>query len=323
MTSSKRLLILLFAAAAVASCGKETAAPESSAPAAAAAASTSYEIPGDRVFPEGIAYNAASGIFYTGSTQDGTLFAGNLDTGEVTVFSAAGSDGRHAATGMKIDSQGRLWVSGAGTGRMFVYDTTDGALIAEYSTPEPDTRFINDVALDSNGNAWFTDSFRPHLFRIDGTAGGEVEPWLDFTGTVLEYEEGFNLNGIVITGDDRYAFVVHTGNGGLFRIDTENQDVIKVDLAGTALAGGDGLLLEGNTLYVVRNRFGEIVPVTLGEDLSTGTVGAGITHESFAFPTTMARAGDSFLVVIAQIDKRESSPELPFIVSRIRVTSQQ
>lgn len=317
MTNSKYLAALLLSALALTSCSRESAAPASGAPEPEAAAPASYVIPGDRVFPEGIAFDAASGTFYTGSTQDGTLFAGNLDSGEVTVFSAAGIDGRHAATGMKTDSQGRLWVSGAGTGRMFVYDTSDGALVAQYTTPEPDTRFINDVVLDTSGNAWFTDSFRPHLFRIDGTEGGDIQPWLDFSGTVLEYEEGFNLNGIAVTSDGRYLFVVHTGNGGLFRIDTETRDVIKVGLGDATLQGGDGLLLENNTLYVVRNRAAQIVPVALGDDLSTGTVGESITDESFAFPTTMARAGDSFLVVIAQIDKREGTPELPFTVSRI------
>lgn len=318
MKKSFPTLFSLIAAIVLASCGGEPAPTE---PPQEDAAPVSFVIPGDRVFPEGIAFDESAGAFYTGSTQDGTLYRGDLNTGEVTVFSAAGADGRLAATGMKVDGAGRLWVSGAGTGHMFVYDTADGSLIARYSTPEPDTRFINDVTLMPGGDAFFTDSFRPHLFRISGTDGGAIEPWLDFTGTVLQYEQGFNLNGIAATRDGQYLFVVHTGNGGLFRIDADSKEVIEVDTGGTALVGGDGLLLEGSTLYVVRNRFGEIVPVTLADDLRSGTIGKSITHESFSFPTTIARAGDSFLVVIAQIDKREGTPELPFTVLRIPVAA--
>lgn len=312
--NNKARLLCLSIVFAVAACGEagDVATTETVAP-------SSYVIPGDRVFPEGVAYNEATGKFYTGSTEDGTLFEGDLASGEVTVFSAAGSDGRHAATGMKIDREGRLWVAGAMTGKMFVYDTGDGGLLASYETPAADLKFINDVALAPSGDAYFTDSFRPYLFRISGTDGGAVEPWLDFTGTALEYEQGFNLNGIAMTDDGRYAFVVHTGNGGLFRIDTASRDVVKVDLGEDALVGGDGLLLDGETLWVVRNRFAEVVPVMLSGDLSEGRVGGGITDESFVFPTTMAKAGDAFLVVISQINRREGTPELPFTIARIPI----
>ncbi len=280
-------------------------------------APASFHLPGDKVFPEGIAYNDASGKFYTGSTSDGTLFEGNLATGEITVFSNGGSDGRHAATGMKIDDKGRLWVAGAMTGQMFVYDTNDGKLLARYETPEADEKFVNDVALAPNGDAYFTDSFRPQLFKISGTDGGLVQPWMDFSGTVLKYEEGFNLNGIAVTDDGRYLLVVHTGHGGLFRIDTGSKEVIKIDLGENTLVGGDGLLLVDNTLYVVLNRFAKIVPIVLSDDFSEGKVGKGITDKSFKFPTTIAKAGNTFLVVISQINARDDTPELPFTISQI------
>jgi sugar lactone lactonase YvrE len=312
MIRKSRLFFPLVAILAIASCSDGNSVPpaDSSLP-------TSFHIPGEAVFPEGIAYNDRTGKFYTGSTQDGTLFEGDLATGEVTVFSEGGSDGRIAATGMKIDKKGRLWVAGAMTGQMFVYDTGDGNLIASYQTPAADVTFINDVALAPNGDAYFTDSFRPYLFRISGTAGGTVDPWLDFTGTALEYEQGFNLNGIAFTGDGHYMFVVHSGNGGLFRIDSGTKEVIEVDLGAGALVGGDGLLLDGNTLYVVLNSSAKIVPVTLSDDFSEGEVGEGMTDESFQFPTTIAKVDDTFLVVISQINKREETPELPFTVMRI------
>jgi len=200
---------------------------------------------------------------------------------------------------------------------MFVYNTADGSLVASYSTPAVEQTFINDVTITPDGAAYFTDSFRPVLFKISDMAGGEAESWLDFTGTVLEYGEGFNLNGIAASPDGRYLLVIHSGNGNLYRIDTETQEVSQVDTGGADLTAGDGILLIGNTLHVTRNQFGEIVPVTMSEDFSTGTAGAAVTDPSLIFPTTIAQAGDSLLVVNSQFNNRGGTPELPFTVSRL------
>jgi len=190
-------------------------------------------------------------------------------------------------------------------------------LVANYTTPEAEQAFINDVTLTPDGSAYFTDSFRPVLFKISGTEGGEAESWLDFTGTVVEYSEGFNLNGIAASPDGRYLLTIHHTSGNLFRIDTGSQEVTQVDVGQADLIAGDGLLLIGDTLYVSRNDFGEIVPVTMSEDYSTGTAGEAIIDPSFISPTTMAQADGSLLVVNSQFNNLGGTPKLPFTVSRI------
>lgn len=305
----------------------ETASAEAPAAAETPAAGTaagvdsslpaSFALPGETVFPEGVSYNPATGKFYVGSTTDGTLYEGDLASGEVRIFSEGGADGRTTAIGTKVDSNGNLWVAGGGTGQMFVYNTADGSLVASYTTPEVEQTFINDLALTPDGSAYFTDSFRPVLFKISGTEGGEAEAWLDFSGTPIQYSEGFNLNGIAATPDGRYLLTIHSPTGNLFRIDTGSQEIIQVDTGGAELTAGDGILLIGKTLYVTRNSFGEIVPVTMSEDYSTGTAGAAFTDPSFIFPTTIAQADDSLLVANSQFNNREGTPELPFSVSRI------
>lgn len=277
----------------------------------------SYALPGESVFPEGVAYNPVSGKFYVGSTGDGTLYEGDVAGGEVNVFSEGGADGRTTAIGMKVDGNGNLWVAGGGTGQMFVYNTADGSQVASYTTPEVEQTFINDVTIAPDGSAYFTDSFRPILFKMSGTEGGEAESWLDFTGTVLEYAEGFNLNGIAATPDGRYLLTVHSPTGNLYRIDTASKEVSLIDTGGADLTAGDGILLIGDTLYVSRNSFGEIVPVTLSEDYSTGTAGEAFTDPSLIYPTTIAQADDSLLVVNSQFNNRGGTPVLPFSVSRI------
>jgi Cu-Zn family superoxide dismutase len=281
----------------------------------------SYALPGESVFPEGVAYNPASGKFYVGSTTDGTLYEGDLASGEVTIFSAGGADGRTTAIGLKVDANGNLWVSGGGTGQMFVYNTADGSLIASYTTPAVEQTFINDATVTPDGSVYFTDSFRPVLFKVSDLAGGEAESWLDFTGTVLEYGEGFNLNGIAATPDGRYLLVIHSGTGSLYRIDSETREVIQVDTGDADLTAGDGILLVDTTLYVTRNRFGEIVPVDMSEEFSVGMAGTPLTDPSLIYPTTIAQAGDSLLVVNSQFNNRGGTPELPFTVSRIPLSN--
>ncbi|MDF3016846.1 MAG: hypothetical protein K0R44_2071, partial [Thermomicrobiales bacterium] len=45
-----------------------------------------FALPAGGGFPEGVAYDAATGDFYVGSTIDGTIYRGNVETGTVEVF---------------------------------------------------------------------------------------------------------------------------------------------------------------------------------------------------------------------------------------------
>jgi len=216
-----------------------------------------YVLPGEQVFPEGVAYRSETGDFYVGSTTDGTVFRGNVEGGpkEAKVFLEPESDGRTTAIGMEVDKERRLFIAGGETGRIFVYDIESANLVRRLDTPDAEPTFLNDVAVTPNGGAYFTDSMRPVLFRVTSTDGGvgEAEPWLNLEGTPAEYEEGFNFNGIDATEDGRYLVAVQSNTGELFRIDTESKEVVEIDLGGETLANGDGLLLDGRTVYVVRN----------------------------------------------------------------------
>ena len=259
----------------------------------------------------------------SGSTTDGTLYVGDVNGDlEMTVFSEGGADGRTTAVGTKVDSDGLLWVAGGGTGQVFVYDTADGSHVATITTPASDATFINDLAITESG-VYFTDSFRSILWRVTDPAQGEAEAWLDFTGTAINYVDGFNLNGIVPTEDGSTLIVVHSGEGELYRIDVATQDVTRIDTGTTPLTSGDGLALIGSTIYVTRNSFGEIVPLELSDDFSTGTGGTVITSDLFGYPTTIAYTGSSFLVANSQFNNRGGTPDLPFTVAQIPLTENE
>src|SRR3954452_15023395 len=76
-----------------------------------AAKPTLYILPGTAIFPEGIAYQQGTGQFYVSSSGNGTIYRGDVKEEMTTVFLPGGADGRTSATGMKVDKQGRLFVS--------------------------------------------------------------------------------------------------------------------------------------------------------------------------------------------------------------------
>ncbi|MBA3389467.1 MAG: SMP-30/gluconolactonase/LRE family protein [Rubrobacter sp.] len=284
------------------------------------AAARTFSLPGGAVFPEGVAYDPATGDFFVGSTRSGAVYRGNVrvGSGEMEVFLEGGADGRGGVTGMKVDREGRLWISGRDSGRAYVYDAGSGELIKVLETPRIASTLINDVTVTEDA-AYFTDSFRTTLFRVPLTPGGvgEMEPWLDFGETPISYREGFNLNGITATEDGRFLITVQFNTGRLYRIDTETREITEIDLGGETLKTGDGLLLDGRTLYVVRESPGEIVPVRLSEDFASGTAGEAFSDPSFRFPTTIAGYEDRLLVVNSQLNT--TRPKLPFTVSSVPI----
>src|SRR5258707_1188090 len=141
-----------------------------------------------------------------------------------------------------------------------VLSVTVGVVTSPGTTPS----FINDVTV-AGGFAYFTDSLRPIIFRAatSGPTVGDMEPWLDLTGTPFVYQDGFNANGIVNFDDGRRLVVVQSNTGKLFRINTATKAVTQIDLGGATVVNGDGLVAHGSRLYVVQNADNQITTVKL------------------------------------------------------------
>jgi Cu-Zn family superoxide dismutase len=218
-----------------------------------------------------------------------------------------------------VDARGRLFVAGRDTSRAFVYDATTGRLLRALRAPGAGRTLVNDVAVTPRA-AYFTDSYRPVLYRtrLAGAQIGDLEPWLDLTATPIPTDAAFNLNGIAASRDGRHLVTIHFDTGRLFRIDTRTRAVHEVRLSGERLRTGDGLLLAGLTLLVVREEPGDIVPVHLSQDLRSGRVGTPFGRERLAFPTTVALRGDRLLVVNSQLDRAPDRARPPFTVAAIR-----
>ncbi len=276
-----------------------------------------WVLPGAAVFPEGIAIDEKTGQFFVGSTTDGTIFSGNAEeAADTTVFLPGGGDGRTAAIGMKVDSRrGRLFVSGGGLGKVFVYDIATKALLAQFAGGLSPT-FINDVTIVPNGDAYFTDSLSSAIYRLSADLQ-TFERFTDFAGTPLTYVAGFNLNGIAATADGAYLITVQSNTGKLFRIDIASKQVVEIERVGAVVQGGDGIFLKNRTLHVLRNSAALLLTFKMSDDFSAAELRSVTTDSSFQFPTTFGRYEDRILVVNSQFDKRATAPVLPFNVSAI------
>lgn len=289
--------------------------------AAVVAQPETYELPGENVFPEGIAVSEDGSTFFVGSTRTGTIFRGDVESGEVEVLAEGAAS---TAIGMEVDPYGRLWVAGGQTGEVFVYDSESGELLQTFETPEAEATFLNDLTFADDA-VYVTDSNRPELFRIGaGEEPGELESFVSFEGTPFEFDAPFNANGIVVSPDGSALVIVHSGNGHLYRVDLETRDVSQVQSSAEPVTAGDGLFLEGNTLYVVRNQLGQVDRLTLSDSGEMAeSAGEPVVHESFGFPTTASVVDGSLLVVNSQFDQQEGEPETPFTVSRVEIPSPQ
>jgi sugar lactone lactonase YvrE len=253
--------------------------------------------------------------FYVGSfvgPSTGQILVGDLRTG---IYSQLVPPTGRMAVGMKFDARSNfLFVAGGTSGGGTVYDTTSGAEIGFYPFLPPGTSIVNDVIVTRDA-AYFTVSTGPFLGRVAlGRHGHPTEgellplpPNFDTPGSCT-----FGLppraNGITATPDGKHLIVVHMSEGELYLIDTTTFTPVPIAVSGGDFAGGgplcagDGILLDGKTLYVVQAPLDRVAVVEMSADYLSGVVTRYIT-EPFAsnpatkFPTTIAEFGSSLYAV--------------------------
>jgi hypothetical protein len=126
-----------------------------------------------------------------------------------------------------------------------------------------------------------------------------------------------NANGISRTPDGRGLLLIHSTAGQLWRVDPRTGATSLVDVGGADLTAGDGLLLLGRTLYVVRNRLNVIVVISLNKAGTRGEVRKEITDSRFDVPTTVASFGDRLYLPNARFGV--PTPEIqPFTAVAVR-----
>jgi sugar lactone lactonase YvrE len=264
----------------------------------------------DGWMPEGITTDGR--FLFSGSLADGALLRANPRTGNTRIIEE-GRQGR-VAVGVDYDRcRDVLWVAGGGTNRIRAHDARTGRRLAVYNFPSENARFINDLVVTRRA-VYATDSFNQELLVVrlglgDRLPGPRAATTLPLTGDLV-YVPGpdqFNLNGIVKSG--RRLLAVQSNKGLLFRINPFTGRTRTVNLGGgSPLSFGDGLEIDGDILYVVRNQLNEIAVVDLGRRLRRGEVVAHLTDDDFDIPTTVALLGDSLYAVNARFGTAGPQP---------------
>jgi hypothetical protein len=243
---------------------------------------------GHEFFVGGISFSSSFGPLFFGVTHPvsalaGAIYKGNLRTGVGTILapptgkpvSGLSYDPRtdylYAATGF-VD-----FVTGSFTDQgVIVYDASSGGVITEITFG--DGIVINDCLVTRTG-VYCTDSANPDLYKVVLEKGGrlpstpvvEVIPMPDFEMNTDGL--GLNANGLVGDFDGRQLVIVNINTGVLYRVDTASGEASPLDIEGAEqlFPNGDGLYLDGRTLYIIQNFQDKIAVVQLSGDLTGGS----------------------------------------------------
>ncbi|MFK7977581.1 MAG: SMP-30/gluconolactonase/LRE family protein [Halioglobus sp.] len=275
--------------------------------------------------PEGIAFDE----------QDRAFFATSLNGASITRIDAQGNetlfreaDNSATLVGAKVDSERRkLWVcarevmqSGSQTdNRVWVFDLGTGEATMEFLLGAIATNgSCNDLALDSAGNAYVTDSSNPNVYRLDGTSG---------EGTLLVSDPlfadvttlGLGLNGIAVQSDDSGLIVGKFAPASLFHIALDDSNAITpITLSGDALPSPDGLAFLGADLYTVADS--AVSKIQLSNASSAGAV---TTVEQISGLSTATVAEGALYVIKSEVTRSvlNAPLQLPFEIFKVDLSA--
>jgi len=271
--------------------------------------------------PEGITLGTGH-TAYTGSLNGGAIFTLDLRSGDVEMIAEPGS---RMAVGNAFDPRsGYLFVAGGAFGQAYIFDTSNGELVQQYQLTDTAVTFINDVVVTKNA-AYFTDSFQGQYYVLPLEPQGELPDPMDvatipLSGDFVNVPGAFNANGIDATSNGKQLIIVNSGLGMLYLVEPESGIATAIDLGGELVSSGDGILLQGKTLYVVQNVMNQIAVVQLDSHLTSGRITGFLTNPNFRVPTTIAKFGDALYAVNARFDQvaaGQPSPDDTFEAVRV------
>ncbi len=257
--------------------------------------------------PEGIAAGTGA-IGYASSRANGSVYRFNVRTGKGSVL-VKGRKGR-GSYGMKV-ANGRIYVAGGPTGFVYVYDARTGRPVA---AADVQGTFVNDVIVTPQA-AYFTESQKPVLY-VFPISGGQPHA-LNLTGDWQQVPDQINENGIAATPDGKTLILVNSNTGKLFTVDPASGAATEIDLGGQTVTNGDGILLKGRTLYVVRNQNNEVAVVRLDAGLRSGRIVRRIKDADFDTPTTAALIAGRLYAVNARFTVQNPKPTTKYQVVRV------
>jgi hypothetical protein len=237
-------------------------------------------------------------------TNAGAIYKGNLITGEGQIL--VPPTGK-PLIGLSYDARTDYLYAATGFGNpnrergVKVYAATSGRLLGEIIFGEMG---INDVLVTDTA-VYCTDSVSTTLYKLpledDGKVFSSTFEKIEMTG--FEMVEGINANGLVGDFDGKELLIINLSTGVLYLVDTESGAASPVNIQGsaTSFVNGDGLYMDGRTLYICENfsnfPLGRIAVVELSDDLTEGTFIKYIESDDFAIPTTIIGFGNCIYAI--------------------------
>jgi sugar lactone lactonase YvrE len=267
-------------------------------------------VPQAGLSPEGVQYDDANKRFIVSSRTKGFISTVRDDS----TFNQLADDPRLISTiGVNLDaSRSRILVAvsdnGANTSRttattlrkraaVAIFNATSGALSSyvDLGGLRPAlNHFANDIAVDSQGNAYITDSLSPIIYKVD--AQGTATVFLENAQLSAATATGFGLNGIVFHPDG-YLLVAKSDDGKLFKVPLNNPTGFTLVTSNQSLTGADGLLLfDPTTLVVVAGSQSTVFRMTTTDAWATTTRTASFATGAVS-PTTITKRGSDAYVL--------------------------
>jgi sugar lactone lactonase YvrE len=178
--------------------------------------------------------------------------------------------------------------------------------------------FINDVALDPQGNAYVTNSFSPVIYKVDPK--GKATVFFQDTAFALPAGE-FGFNGVQY--DERGFLLVAFANQ-LVKIpvnNTTNYSTVRLN----APISPDGLLLskDGKQLVVVSNTGGtpedKVLSFISNNQWQSGSLSTSYSTGA-VFPTTATSDGKRVYVLYSYLNRLlENKEQNTFTIQEVRL----
>jgi sugar lactone lactonase YvrE len=253
------------------------------------------------LYPEGLEYDAKRNEFVVTSLHEGIVGTVS-DDGTYKVL--AQDPNFVSAIGTRIDAaRDRLLVCNSDPGvsihtkketqgklaGLGIFQLSTGKLIKYLDLGKiggPGGHFCNDIALDSAGNAYVTDSFSPIIYKVDVDNNASV--LLDnkrFEG------KGFNLNGIVVK--DGYLVVAKDNDGVLFKVPLDHPEKFSEVKIKETFPGADGLLWapDGALVVIANGNTNKVFKLTSSDDWSSAQVVSSVDTGNVFATTGVVRDG--------------------------------
>jgi len=266
--------------------------------------------------PEGIEYDAKRESFLISSAAAGAINLVRSD-GLISNFAPGPLFNGNGTFGMQIDSlNDRLLVVVANiqdprVAQLFRFNLSDATLIDSVNLAALNgglgLTFVNDVTVDSEGNAYVTNSDRGIIYKVD-TAG---VPSIFFQDNTLGPLNPFTDNGFngIECHPDVFLLVVHSANDQIYKIMLNDPSLVTPVSLPAGYLRGDGMFLDGDELVVVSNAANTpaspspddpAVPFETKFVSSDNWASATPEGDTYAtgnvFPTTVVKVGEDYFV---------------------------